>query len=94
MNFSKKGPYKPLLSWFIYIFGGTRWAAVEISHDKADISPAPPRWASGNALLSATAAHHLPPIRLRLFSIGIEEDKNPDNVGLSVLGGFVYVVEL
>ena len=28
---------------FIYIFGGTRWAAVEISHDKPDISPAPPR---------------------------------------------------
>ena len=42
MNFSKKGPYIPFLSLFIYIFGGTRWAAVEISHDKADISPAGP----------------------------------------------------
>ena len=70
MNFSKKGPHIPFLSLFIYIFGGPRWAAVEISHDKADISPAPPRWASGNAPLSATAAHHLPPIRPRLFSIG------------------------
>ena len=38
--------------------------------DKADISPAPPRWAAGNASLNTTAAHHLPPIRPRLFSIG------------------------
>ena len=70
MNFSKKGPHIPFLSLLLYIFGGPRWAAVEISHDKADISPAPPRWASGNAPLSATAVHHLPPIRPRLFSIG------------------------
>ena len=41
--------------------------------DKADISPAPPRWAAGNAPLSTTAAHHLPPIRPRLFSIGFGE---------------------
>ena len=39
--------------------------------DKADISPAPPRWAAGNAPLSTTAAHHLPPIHSRLFSIGL-----------------------
>ena len=76
MNFSKKGPHIPFLSLFIYIFGGPRWAAVEISHDKADISPAPPRWASGNAPLSATAAHHLPPIRPRLFSIGQHVARN------------------